>query len=99
MNFFVWLITAFGLSQILVYSKQLEPFRNWLEPRSKWLSELFSCMMCTGTWVGFALSLTCWSPTFECHVAPESISWFLDGMFASGGVWIINTFVSHFDGE
>ena len=98
MSVFIWLITAFGISQILVYGGIFEPFRDWLERRSKWLHELFSCMMCCGAWVGFALSFA-WSPTSQSLLRLDYLNWFLDGMFASGGIWIINTLVSHFDSE
>ena len=95
---FVWLIVCFGITNILVFSRLFEPFRDWLEPRSKWLRVLISCVMCCGAWVGFAMHFA-FSPTFECHVAPEIVSWFLDGMFASGGCWIINTVFSSFEDD
>ena len=61
---FLWLIAAYGMSNILVYGSIFEGYRNTIHsmsntdiplitPLFKFLSGLIVCMMCTSTWVGF----------------------------------------------
>jgi len=108
MNILIWLIAAYGMSQILVYgsifdsqrlaihkwgANELLPFNSF----GKFISELISCMMCTSTWVGFFMSMIVFSPfNFYLDVHPI-ISTFFDGMLASGGVWAINSIVEWFE--
>jgi len=44
-------LSAYGLTQILVYGKIFEKIR----PSTGWIGELLSCPMCTGFWVGILL--------------------------------------------
>jgi hypothetical protein len=53
--------------------------------------------MCTSTWVGFFLGLTIFSPINAFFMTPIKISWFFDGLLASGGVWAINSIVEWFE--
>jgi len=56
MNLLVFILTSWGLTQILVYGKILDKVR----PTEGRLGELFSCTMCTGFWVGVVLwALSC----------------------------------------
>ena len=49
---FIWFsLISYGLTQILVYGKILDPIR----PRSGKLGQLLRCPMCTGFWVGLFL--------------------------------------------
>jgi hypothetical protein len=103
MIIFTWIILAYGLSQILVYGSIFDTQRQWihawaeLSPILKFVSGLISCMMCTSTWVGFAYGLGFWSPTNQLFEVTPYLSWFLDGMLASGGVWITNSIVEWFE--
>jgi hypothetical protein len=106
----IWILAAYGMSQILVYGSIFESLRNgihrWGEDEyapfqglGKFLSELISCMMCTSTWVGFFMSLILFSPsiyTFDCHI---SIGTFFDGMLASGSVWALNAIIEWFENK
>ena len=51
MNLLWFAITAYGLTQILVYGKIFDKIR----PTQGWVGELLSCPMCTGFWVGLFL--------------------------------------------
>lgn len=45
---------AFGVSMVSVTitkTKIFEPFRDWLNYRTDWLYELFSCPYCLSVWV------------------------------------------------
>ena len=49
---FIWFcLVSYGLTQILVYGKILDPIR----PKSGKLGQLLECPMCTGFWVGLFL--------------------------------------------
>lgn len=108
MNILIWLIAAYGMSQILVYGSIFDETRlsihkwgqNKLLPFNflgKFISELISCMMCTSTWVGFFMSMVVFSPfNFYMGVHPL-VATFFDGMLASGGVWAINAIVEWFE--
>ena len=103
----LWLISAYGMSQILVYGSIFENQRNWIH---KWgnnetsltqgigafISGLISCMMCTSTWVGFLMSFV-WSPWNNLMDVNPLVSIFFDGMLASGGVWAINSIIEWFE--
>jgi hypothetical protein len=107
MEMFLWLIAAYGMSNILVYGSIFEGSRNTIHsmsntdiplitPLFKFLSGLIVCMMCTSTWVGFFMSLF-YSPfTWYLGLHP-AFGIFFDGMFASGGVWAINAIVEWFE--
>tara|TARA_A100001015_G_scaffold243255_1_gene278134 strand:- start:193 stop:513 length:321 start_codon:yes stop_codon:yes gene_type:complete len=49
---FIWFcLVSYGLTQILVYGKILDPIR----PKTGKLGQLLECPMCTGFWVGLFL--------------------------------------------
>jgi len=107
MELVIWLIAAYGMSQILVYGSIFKGVRDvlhrWAENRLSlfnfmgvFLSGLISCMMCTSTWVGFVMSFI-WSPFVEVLGTNVVFGVFFDGMLASGGVWMINTIVEWFE--
>ena len=54
-------------------------------------------MLCTGTWVGFFLSLAYFSPNVEINGLNKIISVFFDGMLAAGFVWGINGIIEWFE--
>ena len=104
---------AYGMTNILVWGSIFSSFRNWLYEGSKssspfkdiynFFSELLGCMLCTGTWVGFILSILWFSVSsvtipfqnmspIGAEIIP-AIYVFADGMFAAGFVWFINELV------
>lgn len=105
---FFWSVMVYGISNILVYGSIFDAPRNFINrmadnPKSflngfwVFLSDMLKCMMCTPTWVGFFIGGFIFSPTFEVIGLSQYFSWFLDGMFASGIVWIINSIVEWFE--
>ena len=92
----IWLVTAYGMTQILVYGSIFDKSRDWLTYRSKFIGDLLGCMMCTSAWVGFLFSIIFYSPTDPLTSIPY-LNIFLDGMLASGGVWAINAVVEWFE--
>jgi hypothetical protein len=104
----IWILTAYGLSQILVYGSIFESLRQGLhkwgadkkapfQSIGEFLSGLIKCMMCTSTWVGFFMSLVLFSPTNYCFDTNILASIFFDGMLASGSVWAVNAIIEWFE--
>lgn len=102
---FIFSIVAYGISNHFVYAHgpmhlydKIRDIAAKIHPN---LGELFQCMICFPTWVGFILSAAnSWLlPTLELtpmmlvlgSFAPWWIIMILDGFFASGIVWLINT--------
>jgi len=96
MELLIWILAAYGMSQILVFGGIFDTPRDWIKKHSTFFGDLISCMMCTSTWVGFFFSLTFYSPTESMTFIPYT-SIFFDGMLASGSVWAINAMVEWFE--
>jgi hypothetical protein len=103
------MLVGYGMTTILVYGSIFNGLRNFIHlagsdsgfsltrPVFKFISDLIQCMLCTGTWVGFFLSLTFFSPTHNFIGLNEYISVFFDGMFSAGSVWAINAIIEWFE--
>ena len=96
METLIWILAAYGMSQILVYGSIFQNLRDRLIRNSKFFGELILCMMCTSTWVGFFFSLAFFSPTANMIIIPYT-NIFFDGMLASGSVWALNALVEWFE--
>jgi hypothetical protein len=48
-------------------------------------------------WVGFFFGIFLYSPIHELLGVTNLVSWFFDGMLASGSVWAINAIVEWFE--
>ena len=104
----IFMLVAYGMTTILVYGSIFNGLRNFIHNWGNsdymafngfggFLSGLISCMLCTGTWVGFFLSLTMFSPVHTLIGLNEYFSVFFDGMFSAGSVWAINAIVEWFE--
>jgi len=103
------MIAAYGMTTILVYGSIFNGMRDFIHkqgseeglvltrPIFNFLSGLISCMLCTGTWVGFFLSLFMFSPINNFIGLNEYYSIFFDGMFSAGSVWAINAIIEWFE--
>ena len=103
MNTLLFILIAYGFSNIVVYGSIFEGFRNfWGRVNPSFFGTLFTCMVCFPTWAGFFMSLTFFSPTlyyglgdlnvfglFEISKEVSSVFW--DGVLASGTTWLIHT--------
>lgn len=92
-----WSLLCYGFTNILVYGKIFESFRELLDRKNKFLGDLFSCPMCLSVWIGFLVSLVVWSPVNVMFHVPTYHSWFFDGILASGVVWVINSIIEFFE--
>jgi len=104
----IFMIVAYGMTTILVYGSIFNEARNWIHnwgnsyyapfpSVGKFLSALISCMLCTGTWVGFFLSVVMFSPVSEFIGLNKYFSVFFDGMLSAGSVWAINSIIEWFE--
>jgi hypothetical protein len=107
-NLLLWMIMCYGISNILVYGSIFNGPRNKINQwaadvdsifQDFWifLSDMLKCMMCTPTWVGFFVGIFLYSPVNHFLDVSIWISWFFDGMFASGSVWAINSIIEWFE--
>ena len=103
METLIWILAAYGMSQILVFGSIFDTTREWITKKSTFFGDLLGCMMCTSTWVGFFFSLVFYSPTLLLTLDSSSLltipysNIFFDGMLASGGVWAINAVIEWFE--
>ena len=107
-NLLLWMIMCYGISNILVYGRIFNGPRNKINQwaadvdsifQDFWIfiSDMLKCMMCTPTWVGFFVGIFLYSPVNHFLDVSIWVSWFFDGMFASGSVWAINSIIEWFE--
>ena len=90
MNLVFFILVAYGLTQILVYSdmpilKKIRPSKESYHGYGK----VFHCPMCMGFHVGWFLCiLSPWTELFNCDVT--FINMFLFGCLSSGTSYILN---------
>jgi hypothetical protein len=104
----LWMIMAYGLSNIVVYGSIFSGPRESIAKLSnhyyppltsigKFLQGMTSCMMCFGFHSGWFLSLLVYSPVHEILGLTQYASWFFDAFLASGSVWAINSIIEWFE--
>ena len=108
MDILIWFFLAYGFTNIMVWGSIFAGMRNKIAelgdnilfpffPVLKFISGILSCMMCCSTWVGFFLGVFIYSPTHEHFGLTTDISWFFDGLLASGAVWAINAIIEWYE--
>jgi hypothetical protein len=55
MTFIFYILSIWGLTHILVASKILEGFRNWLLINSPFFGDMLNCYQCTSFWASMIL--------------------------------------------
>lgn len=107
MSLLWFVLTGYGLTQLLVYGSIFNKPRDWIKSKSDFFGELVSCPMCTGFWVGALLF--CLNPftelfSFELNVVNllvcgwlgSGTSYLMNMIFGDKG---INIFHSHGESE
>ena len=92
-----YIIAAYGMTSILVWGSIFESTRVWIKSKSKFFGDLISCTLCTGTWVGFFMSLFLGSISTQYFDTIWFINLFFDGMLTAGGVWALNAIIEFFE--
>jgi hypothetical protein len=107
-NLIIWLLTAYGITNIVVYGSIFNTPRNLINElsskedsylKSFWtfIKNMTSCVMCFGFHCGWMLSFALYSPIHHFFNLPIYSSWFFDAALASGTVWGINSIVEWFE--
>ena len=99
MKTFLFILTCYGACNNMIYGSIFEGWSNFLKTFGVGgysLHKIFTCFMCLGTWVGFAitallahinkLELTPWGDAGNLF-----ITIFINGLLSGGGVWLIHT--------
>lgn len=108
MDILIWFFLAYGLTNIVVWGSIFANMRNKVAligddtlnpyaPVFKFISGILSCVMCFSTWAGFFMGVFIYSPTHKYFDLTSDISWFFDGLLASGAVWAINAIIEWFE--
>jgi hypothetical protein len=92
-----WILAAYGMTTIIVYSHIFEGFRNWVISRSNFFGKLITCMMCTSFWVGAFMSICLGGLMNHFFKGPWIEYTFFDSCFTSGAVWALNGIIEFFE--
>ena len=93
MEMLIWITACFGMSFIIINGNIFNSPREWLSKRSKLLNDLFSCIVCTSTWVGFITSILLGSLSSRYFISNPILNIFYDGMIAATGCYIIDSII------
>ncbi len=102
MEIILLLLAGFGLTSILVDSKIMEPFRNWIG-RIDFFNKLINCSMCTGFWVGLYYSFIMLFYLTFLHLGisiwiTKGLFYFVTIPFATSGVaWLLERLTTIID--
>ena len=99
MTTLIFILICYGACNNLIYGSLFQGYRDFLEKFGTGgysLYKLFTCFMCLGTWMGFAVSGILYYFGFSSLTPMGSITlpWlmiFMNGLVSTGGVWLIHT--------
>ena len=105
---FLWMMLAYGTANVVVYGSIFSGLRNFFKLYgeseylpfagvSAFISNMIQCVMCFGVWLGFFLGIFVYSPVHEILGVNPYVSWFFDGLLASGAAWAINAVIEWFE--
>jgi hypothetical protein len=102
-----FILICYGACNNMIYGSVFEGFRTFLSRFGTGgysIHKLFTCFMCLGTWMGFALSaimvyfgfakLTPWG---SFGITNIGLMIFLNGLLSTAGVWLIHTIQEAFE--
>ena len=96
MNTLIFILICYGACNNIIYGSVFEGFRVFIAKFGTGgysLYKLFTCFMCLGTWMGFAISYMMIffgiMPPIESNNVYVTI--FLNGLLSAGGVWLVHT--------
>ena len=102
MNTLIFILICYGACNNIIYGSVFEGFRNFLGKFGTGgysLHKLFTCFMCLGTWMGFAISSILIFTGNQTPIQTNNI-WltiFLHGLLSAGGVWLLHTIQETFE--
>lgn len=84
-----FVLTGYGLTQLLVYGSIFNKPRNFIKSRSDFFGELVSCPMCMGFWVGvFLFGLNPFTELFNFEL--NLVNLLICGWLGSGSSYVMN---------
>ncbi len=103
----IFILICYGATNNLIYGSVFEWWRTFLSKfgtNGYSLHKLFTCFMCLGTWMGFAVSMILshfgymkLTPMGELGIDNLYLMTFFNGLIAAAGVWIVNTLQDAFE--
>ncbi len=97
----IFILICYGACNNLIYGSLFEGWRNFLSKFGNGgysLYKLFTCFMCLGTWMGFAVSAILiyfgyqnLTPMGSIGITNLPLLIFLNGLVATAGVWLTHT--------
>lgn len=97
MDLLIWILCCYGMSFIILWGSIFDKPRNWIKNHSTFFGDLLSCIVCTGTWVGFFMSIALWSPTTQYFNSYWIINLLADGCLSAATCYIINLLTEKLD--
>jgi len=95
MEIFLYLFFCWAITNIIVNGTILEPIRNYLLLKARVFGKLFTCIMCSGFWVGILMYN--FFPFPNGFIFEDAIrNWIAFGFFSSGFSVIINSLIVYF---
>lgn len=107
MTTLIFILICYGACNNLIYGSV---FEGWRKSLAKFgtggysIHKLFTCFMCLGTWMGFAVSAIMsyfgyenLTPVGSMGIENLYLIVFLNGLLASAGVWLIHTIQEAFE--
>ena len=101
MNTLIFILICYGACNNMIYGSVFEGFRKFLAKFGTGgysIHKLFTCFMCLGTWMGFAITVIMGyfghinlTPMGSIGIENIYLIIFLNGLLASAGVWLLNT--------
>ena len=108
---FIYMIICYGIANTIIYAHgpfhcfdKMHEIAQRIHPQ---LEEMLSCFICSGWWLGFAMSaLNLWVlPTMaftpmamiDLPIKYWYFTMFFDGAFVSSSNWLINTLQNYFE--
>ena len=99
MTTLIFILICYGACNNLIYGSLFQGYRDFLSKFGTGgysLYKLFTCFMCLGTWMGFAVSGILYYFGFSNLTPMGSITlpWlmiFMNGLVSTAGVWLIHT--------
>lgn len=93
MTILFWILCAYGITQIIVDTSLFDKIREFCERYilTHWIYSLLSCIICTGTWVGFFMGYFFYSPIHEIYqIENIYLDTFMCGSLASVTGWFLS---------
>lgn len=101
MEVLLFILICYGACNNLIYGSLFEGFRNSLKTFGTGgysIYKLFTCFMCLGTWMGFAMTLIlnyfghlAVTPFGAIGITELYLVVFLNGLVSAAGVWLTHT--------